>query len=189
MSDVGPKKTIQVAGLKRSRPRPKEDLKLRVLLERGLPRMDVRAGQTQSSHTSGHLPIDREVTDQHLNVMQDWIDYIREDDDGLDGESRCLEYIYQHNIIYYTSEADVQRLVGDILYDILRLSQFAGEIVLHLETYDPFARCLGRGGNKSYFWLIYRGPYQPMLVVEVNLLIFPMFFFMIVSLGKSGIIC
>lgn len=153
---------------KRETPKPIGQLTLRVLLEHGLPNFEIRPGQTQSAHTSGHSPIVREITNQALNPIFGMADHLRETCDMLDVPSSTLLHIYNRKPFFCSSETDIQTLVSHILNDILELLQLSEDLHLQQETYAPRAKYLGTGGNKSDFWVIYGEDFQPILVVEVK---------------------
>ncbi len=149
-----------------------DKMRLRLLLDEPLPGVQLKPGPTKTNHTSGHLPIERETTSQQLNILARVIEEIKR----LVPPNNSYQSSYLKKLLagespvrYYTSEADLQSLIGDLLDDIIALSMLKN-ISVHQETFVPHARYLGKGGagNKSDFWLIFLDNLQPLLVVEVK---------------------
>lgn len=140
------------------------------LLDGPLPTLRLQKASTQTTHTSGHEPIEREIEDQELNMIEGLIEFLQDKFQEVDTTSMFLNRLSlaKKQERYYTSEPDIQSLIGDLLIDIISLLTMEDKIFPAQETFVPHARYLGRsGGNKSDFWLIYRD-FLPILVVEVK---------------------
>ena len=137
------------------------------LLERTLPSIRLKQGPTKTTHTSGHKPIDEEIEGQDLKVLDGLVEFLKEKCKNRVVQSTFLIELQGKQDNYYTSEVDIQTLIGHLLRDIIRLIKLDDVRVVQ-ETYVPHARYLGKNGNKSDFWLICRHQRQPLLIVEVK---------------------
>lgn len=153
----------------------KERTTLKTLLNEPIPSIKFTNGGTTSAHISGHDAVEVESRGE-LSILQSEID----DAGDLEMPSRFLLDLTRKGTVFeYTSEADLQTLVGDLLTDVLVMLRLESCVSLSKVTYVPHAKYL-KAGYKSDFWLILDVHKRPIMVVEVksphidpNLLEFP----------------
>lgn len=139
--------------------------KMDKVLKDGLPQMTFKKVSSPSSkHTSGHEPIEEEITNQSFGILDNLESQWCAQPERLISGFLNMPVKY---VVTYSSEAQIQNLVGSFLGDLLIAAGLGAKLVLLAEG-SICGRKDGGQMNRADYWLVVHATGKPIMVVEVK---------------------